>query len=172
MTTPQAQARKGEPRRDRESSRGRDAGVRDVGVERSFAPTRQAGDLPYQVTAFATGRIDQARAGRVLMICARDSEVGRNWEPFARWLVDEVAAANAMDGALVLDLRRVKRLSSRALRSLALAWRELAEGGTIAVCGLSAEQREIFAISHYDRLFEIYDDAVAAYRGVADRVRN
>jgi anti-anti-sigma factor len=95
-----------------------------------------------------------------------------NWEPFAHWLVGEVAAANALDGALILDLRRVDRLSSRGLRSLAFGWRELAEGGTIAVCGLNAMLREIFAISQYDRLFEVYDDAAEAYRAVADRVRN
>jgi len=168
MTTPTPQARRGELRHERDTSHPRDADV-----DRSFAPANEASDLPCQVAAFAEGRIDQARAGRVLMVCAHDSEVGNhNWEPFARWLVDEVTAANAVEGALILDLRRVDRLSSRGLRSLALAWQELAEGGTIAVCGLSPVQREIFAISHYDRLFEIYDDAVAAYRGVADRVRN
>ena len=111
--------------------------------------------------------------GRVLMVCARDSEVGsQNWEPFARWLVDEVAAANAIQGALILDLRHVDRLASRGLRSLAFAWRELAEGGTIAVCGLNPVLREIFVISQYDRLFEVYDDATQAYRAVANRVRN
>jgi anti-anti-sigma factor len=168
MTTPNPQARQAKPRHERD-----EALPRETGVERSFAPAARKGDLPCQVAAFADGRIEQARAGRVLMVCARDSEVGsQNWEPFARWLVDEVTAANAVDGALVLDLRRVDRLSSRGLRALAFAWRELAEGGTLAVCGLNAVQREIFAISQYDRLFEVYDDAVQAYRGVADRVRN
>jgi len=139
---------------------------------RSFAPANEQDCPPSQVRAFAEGRIDQARCGRVLMIAPHEREVGsHNWEPFAGWLVDEVAAANAVHGALILDLRRVKRMSSRGLRALAFGWRELAEGGVIAVCGLSPILREIFAISQYDRLFEVYDDVAAAYAGVADRVR-
>ena len=104
------------------------------------------------------------------MVCARDSEVGsHNWEPFARWLMEEVAAANAVEGVLILDLHRVERLSSRGLRALAFGWRELGKGGTIAVCGLNPILREIFAISQYDRLCAVYDDAASAYRAVVDR---
>lgn len=160
-TTPHGQGR--DP--DREASSA-------FGPERSFAPANETDSLPAQVRAFAEGRIDQARCGRVLMIAPRETEVGsHNWEPFARWLVGEVTAANAFKGALLLDLRRVDRLSSRGLRALAFGWRELAEGGVIAVCGLTPMLREIFAISQYDRLFEIYDDVAAAYRGVARRLR-
>ena len=165
MTTPQPQARQAEARRKRDDLRPRDAEL-----ERSFAPSIRMGGLPGQVAAFVGGRIDQARDGRVLMVCARNSEVGsHNWEPFARWLMEEVAAANAVEGVLILDLHRVERLSSRGLRALAFGWRELGKGGTIAVCGLNPILREIFAISQYDRLCEVYDDAASAYRAVVDR---
>lgn len=168
MTTPQSQPHRPEARRERD-----DAFSRVAEAERSFAPAAPSGGLPGPVAALAAGRIEQARVGRVLMVCARDSEVGsHNWEPFARWLVEEVTAANAVGGALILDLRRVERMASRGLRSLSFAWRELAEGGVIAICGLNPMLQEIFAISQYDRLFEIYDDAADAYRAVADRVRN
>jgi anti-anti-sigma factor len=168
MTTPQQQTPPGQAPRESETARSSERGI-----DRSFAPSHDASGLPGPAAAFAAGRIEQARVGRVLMVCARDSEVGsHNWEPFARWLVEEVAAANAIEGALILDLRQVDRLASRGLRSLAFAWRELAEGGIIAVCGLKPVLREIFAISQYDKLFEVYDDAAAAYRAVADRVRN
>jgi anti-sigma B factor antagonist len=135
-------------------------------AERSFAP-RRAGGLPAQVAAFAAGTIDQARAGHVLMVSVRETEVdSHNWEPFAHWLVDEVRCVRG-DGALILDLRRVRRLSSRGLRALALAWQALAKGGVIAVCGLSPTLREIFQISQYDRLFEIHEDSTAAFRSLS-----
>ena len=168
MTPPQPQAGQAEARLKRDDPR-----PREVDVARSFAPSPSASVLPGQVMAFAAGRIEQARAGRVLMVCARDNEVGsHNWEPFARWLIEEVAAANAVEGLLILDLHHVDRLSSRGLRALTLAWRELAKEGAIAVCGLNPVLREIFAVSQYDRLFEVYDDATSAYRALADRVRN
>jgi len=139
------------------------------GVERdrSFAPDT----VPAPVAAFAAGRIEQARIGRVLMVCARDSEIGsHNWEPFAHWLI-EVRTVNGLHGALVLDLRRVERLSSRGLRALSLGWQELAEGGSIAVCGLNAVPREVFKIARYDRLFDVHDDSTAAYLAMAAKLR-
>jgi anti-anti-sigma regulatory factor len=153
-----------------EPKRERDDAVADhqVGISRSFDP----GSLPAPVKAFADGSIDQARIGRILMVSARVSEVtGANWSPFARWLADEVRTVNGVRGCLVLDLRRVERLSARGLRALALAWQELAEGGVIAVCSLSPRNAEIFKISQYDRLFEIYADSTAAYRALAARAR-
>src|SRR5688572_9125623 len=146
----------------REAALERDSG-QGLEADRSFAPhNAQAGDVPPQVSAFAEGAIDQARAGRILMVCVREAEVdSQNWEPFAHWLVEEVRWVRG-DGALILDLRRVTRLSSRGLRALALGWQELAKGGVIAVCGLSPKLREIFQISQYDRLFEVHEDAIQA----------
>lgn len=137
-------------------------------ISRSFAPD----GVPAPVAAFAEGRIEQARIGRILMVCARDSEIGsHNWEPFARWLVDEVRTANGLRGGLVLDLRRVNRISSRGLRALSLGWQEQTEGA-IAICGLNAIPREVFEIARYDRLFEIHDDSTAAYLAMAAKLRD
>ncbi len=145
-----------------------DAARANGATSRSFAPDA----LPAPVAAFAEGRIEQARIGRILMVCARDSEIGsHNWEPFARWLVDEVRIANGLRGGLVLDLRRVNRISSRGLRALSLGWQELAEG-SIAICGLNAIPREVFGIAHYDRLFEIHDSSTAAYLAMAAKLRD
>ncbi|WP_293681319.1 STAS domain-containing protein [uncultured Phenylobacterium sp.] len=159
------------PRADetaRRVARDHDQAVVALDDERSFAPRRgRSGGAPPQVVAFAAGTIDQARAGHILMVSVRETEVdSQNWEPFARWLVDEVRCVSG-DGALILDLRRVTRLSSRGLRALALAWQELAHGGVIAVCGLSPILREIFQISQYDRLFEIHPDAAAAFTALS-----
>jgi anti-anti-sigma factor len=140
-------------------------------VERSFAPRRADGGLPSQVAAFAAGTIDQARAGYILMVCVHETEVdSSNWEPFAHWLVDEVRCVRG-DGALILDLRRVRRLSSRGLRALALAWQQLAKGGVIAVCGLNPTLKEIFQIAQYDRLFEVYEDSTAAFRAMSAQTK-
>ena len=140
-------------------------------AERSFAPRRTSGGLPPQVVAFGEGAIDQARAGRILMVCVRETEVDHNnWQPFARWLMDDVRCVRG-NGALILDLRNVRRLSSRGLRSLGLAWQQLTPGGVIALCGLSPLVREIFQIAHYDTLFEIHPDSTAAYRALSTTTR-
>lgn len=138
-----------------------------LAVERSFQPRRAPAGLPPQVAAFGAGTIEQARAGHILMVCVREREVDHhNWEPFAHWLVEEVRCVRG-DGALILDLRNVRRLSSRGLRSLGLAWQQLTPGGVIAVCGLSPLLQEIFQIAHYDTLFEIHPDSTAAYRALS-----
>jgi anti-anti-sigma factor len=167
MATPQ---HTGSGETARELARERDNAPTGLDAERSFAPS-EAGGLPAQVAALAAETIDQARVERVLMVCPRETEVdSHNWEPFARWRVEEVRCVRG-DGALILDLRRVTRLSSRGLRALALGWQELARGGVIAVCGLSPTLREIFQISQYDRLFEIHADSIAAYRALSAATR-
>ena len=134
-----------------------------VDVERSFDPHWAEG-LPPQVVAFAAGGIDQARVGRILMIAVHEREVdSQNWEPFAHWLVEEVRGVLGDGGALILDLRQVKRMSSRGLRALALAWQQLAPCGAMAVCGLSPTLRELFQITHYDRLFEVHHNSTGAF---------
>ncbi|WP_293900699.1 STAS domain-containing protein [Phenylobacterium sp.] len=164
MATTQQPTNAPEARRDRDDA----APGREIRIERSFAPG--SAEPPACVARFTAGVIDQARVGRILLVCPTETEVGaHNWQPFASWLVDEVQAVNGVGGVLILDLRRVDRLSSRGLRALALGWRELAAGGQIAVCGLNRLNAEIFAISQYDQLFEIYPDATAAYRALAVR---
>lgn len=162
-TTPQ-HARSDHPARERDDAPAEPS----LRVERSFEPRTDQGGLPPQVTAFTAGTIDQARVGRILMIAVHETEVdSQNWEPFASWLVEEVRSVQADGGALILDLRQVKRMSSRGLRALALAWQQLAPGGAMAVCGLSPTLRELFAISHYDRLFEVHDNATGAFLAIS-----
>jgi anti-anti-sigma regulatory factor len=157
-----------DPRQTNAAARASVRGHPDAATSRSFAPDA----LPPPVAAFADGRIEQARIGRILMVCARDNEIGsHNWEPFARWLVDEVRTANGLRGGLVLDLRRVDRLSSRGLRALSLGWQELTEGA-IAICGLQAIPREVFQIAHYDQLFEIHEDSTSAYLALVAKLRD
>lgn len=168
-TTPPSQHR-GQTARERAHAANDAPASRSGPAERSFAP-RTPGGLPAQVAAFAAEAIDQARVGRILMVCVRETEVdSSNWEPFAHWLADEVRCVRG-DGALILDLRRVERLSSRGLRALALAWQQLAKGGVIAVCGLSPTLKEIFQIAQYDRLFEVYEDSTAAFRALSAPTR-
>src|SRR5947207_1410941 len=90
------------------------AAERSLDLERSFEPRNPCDGLPPQVVAFAAGTIDQARVCRILMVCVGETEVdSHNWEPFAEWLVEEVRAVPGDGGALILDMRRVTRLSSR-----------------------------------------------------------
>ena len=69
-------------------------------------------------------------------------------------------------GSLVLDLAETEYMSSVGLRVLVVAARQVKpQAGRLVVCGLQPVMREIFEISRFHLLFDIYDstdDAVAA----------
>jgi anti-anti-sigma factor len=65
--------------------------------------------------------------------------------------------------ALLLDLSKVDFISSIGLRALMLAIRQVkAQGGRMALAALSPLVREVFSISRFDMLFEIFSDRAAA----------
>ncbi|SFM27375.1 STAS domain-containing protein [Rugamonas rubra] len=65
--------------------------------------------------------------------------------------------------ALLLDLSKVDFISSIGLRALMLAIRQIkAQGGRMALAALSPLVREVFSISRFDMLFEIFPDRAGA----------
>jgi len=72
--------------------------------------------------------------------------------------------------ALVLDLHGLEYISSVGLRVLMMASRQVgAQAGRIVLTGLTPLVREVFEISRFNLVFEIFDDldsALAAVRNV------
>ena len=87
----------------------------------------------------------------------------RSAEDFERGLAPYLERCAAGDSAVVLDLAGVDYMSSVGLRVLMLASRHARrQDGHLVVCSLGGTLAEIFAISRFDKLFPLYDDADAA----------
>ena len=88
----------------------------------------------------AGGRVDHASA-----------------EQFKAGLWPFLAACSRDGDKLVLDLSGLEYISSAGLRVLMLAAREVkAQDGTLVVCGLQPVVREIFEISRFNLVLEVF----------------
>ena len=73
------------------------------------------------------------------------------------------------DGAphIAIDLSDLEYISSAGLRVLLIVAKKVQQAhGKIALCGLTPNVREIFAISGFDAIFSIQPDAAAAIAAV------
>jgi anti-sigma B factor antagonist len=92
------------------------------------------------------GRIDHARAA-----------------DFQQALAPHLDDCNAQGEALVLDFGAVDYVSSIGLRALMLAAKQVkAQNGRIAIAALSPVVSEVFQISRFNLVFNVYDSVEAA----------
>ena len=85
------------------------------------------------------------------------------WEAFSQALTSAVREAAEAGGLpLVVDLSGLDYMSSRGLRALTMAKREAGETVRITLAAPNDRMREILAISRYDKLFDVTDEAPAA----------
>lgn len=103
-------------------------------------------ELPAQSRAGAkvltpSGRIDHASA-----------------DAFSQALAQHVEACRPGEPALVIDMSAVDYISSVGLRALMVAGKQVeAQQGRMVLAGLAPLVREVFEISRFDLLFEIFD---------------
>jgi anti-anti-sigma factor len=68
---------------------------------------------------------------------------------------------------LAIDLSKLDYISSAGLRVLLIVAKKVQKAqGKVALCGLTPNVREIFAISGFDAIFSIQPDAAAAIAAV------
>ena len=68
---------------------------------------------------------------------------------------------------VILDLSGLEYISSAGLRVLLIVAKKVQQAqGKVALCGLTPNVREIFAISGFDAIFSIQPDAAAAIAAV------
>lgn len=73
---------------------------------------------------------------------------------FDTWLADRLTAG---DTSFVLDLAGLEYVSSAGLRSLLSAAKKLkARDGKLALCGLSGTVEDVFRISGFLNIFQVY----------------
>ena len=105
--------------------------------------TRRVGNT---IVASPSGRIDHATA-----------------DPFSQALGTHVAQCAAGGPAIVLDMSGVDYISSVGLRALMVAAKQVkTQGGRIAVAALTPMVREVFQISRFHLVFDLFDEVDAA----------
>jgi anti-sigma B factor antagonist len=84
-------------------------------------------------------------------------------DPFGAKLAGLVEAAGRERGTVVLDLSGLEYVSSAGLRCFMLGSRQARAADTaISVAALQPMVAEIFAVSHFDRLFRVFPSVRAA----------
>jgi anti-anti-sigma factor len=88
---------------------------------------------------------------------------------FTSILMKSVDAAAAAGGAVVLDLSRLEYISSAGLRCFMLASRQAkAQHAKIAVAALQPMVSEIFQISHFNLVFQVFPTVREALGALSD----
>jgi anti-sigma B factor antagonist len=78
-------------------------------------------------------------------------------------------ALNNASGGMVVDLSGVEYVSSSGLRVLLMLSKAMRkQQRTLRLCNLSPFVAEVFEISNFSAMFEIYDDVEVARRGLGD----
>lgn len=73
------------------------------------------------------------------------------------------AVISSEDKSLILDFEQLDYISSAGLRVILLIAKDLQQKGIkFAICSLSTLVREVFMISGFDQIIEVYDDPAAA----------
>ena len=82
----------------------------------------------------------------------------------AQTFQDELlAAVGGGDRHIIVDMGAVEYISSIGLRAFVVASKQITgERGRLAVAALAPLVREVFAISRFDRLLDVYDTVSAA----------
>lgn len=84
----------------------------------------------------------------------------------ARLYLDDVLAAGAR--RLLIDLQHLAFMSSAGLRVLLVVAKSLeAQGGELRLCNLDSNVREVFEISGFDTLLNVYGSRASAMEGWA-----
>jgi anti-anti-sigma factor len=89
-------------------------------------------------------------------------------EGFKTALAPHIARCAAGQDQVVLDLSGVDYISSAGLRVLMLARKQAkAQGGTLAVAGLTPVVKEIFEISRFTVVFDLFPSVRAALERIS-----
>ena len=101
--------------------------------------------------------LTERRAGRAVVLAPAGRIDMGTADQLRERLIPMVTAAAKAGESVVLDFSGVDYISSAGLRVLMLAAKEArASGGKIAVAALQPLVNEIFQISRFDMVFEIY----------------
>jgi anti-anti-sigma factor len=109
--------------------------------------------------------LSPTRANNVKVLSPAGRIDHANAEAFQKALEPHLANCRQGEPALVLDMAQVEYISSVGLRVLMLAAKQSkAQKGRIAIAALTPLVKEIFEISRFNMVFDLFDDVTSAVR--------
>lgn len=104
--------------------------------------------------------INTERDGGALVVKTEGRIDGSNASDFQGAVEAEISSD---DKSLILDFEQLDYISSAGLRVILLIAKDLQQKGIkFAICSLSTLVREVFMISGFDQIIEVYDNPAAA----------
>ena len=108
-------------------------------------------------------KLDTRPVGDSTVVCPQGRIDHATADVFSAGLAPYLAQCTAGGPGIVLDMSGVDYISSVGLRALMVAAKQVkAQDGRIAVAALTPMVREVFQISRFHLVFDLYDEVDAA----------
>lgn len=108
-------------------------------------------------------KIEESKKGgrfRHILVMSIEGRLGA--ETAADFQNKLVAALDRGEKSVLIDLSKLEYISSAGMRVFLIAAKRLEEDGKFAVCGLTNEVAEVFRISGFDTILNVFPDEAAS----------
>lgn len=107
---------------------------------------------------------EETKSGDTLVITPEGHLDAQNEKSFEERVLKSIESG---EKKIVLDFSKIDYVSSAGLRALLIIAKHQKESdGSLAVCGLQENVKEIFAVSGFDAIVDLYSDREAALEGL------
>lgn len=108
--------------------------------------------------------IEQTKIGKTRVITPEGSLDAQTEKEFQDSVVENIDAG---ENSILLDFSKISYASSAGLRAiLIIAKKQKESGGKLGICGLHDSVAEIFAVSGFDTIVDVYSDRDAGLQGL------
>ena len=108
--------------------------------------------------------IEQTKIGETRVIAPEGSLDARTEKEFQKSVLENIERG---EKSILLDFSKITYASSAGLRAiLIIAKKQKESGGKLAVCGLHDSVAEIFSVSGFDTIVDVYPDLGAGLEGL------
>lgn len=108
--------------------------------------------------------IEQTKVGETRVLTPEGSLDAQTEKEFQDTVVENIDSG---EKSILLDFSKIAYTSSAGLRAiLIIAKRQKESGGKLAVCGLQESVAEIFSVSGFDTIVDVYSDLSAGLEGL------
>ncbi len=105
-------------------------------------------------------KIEEVKNGHTLVMTPEGRLDAQSAQPFQERILCRIEGG---EKSILLDFSKIDYISSSALRALLIAAKHLRESsGRLAICSLTDKVREVFQVSGFDTVVEIYPDKETA----------